>query len=43
MAVLEADILSLSPRTIEKNLETIFRKLGVENRTAAAALAMHEP
>ena len=32
-----ATILSLSPRTIDKHLETIFTKLSVENRTAAAA------
>lgn len=34
------DILSLSPRTIDKHSETIFRKLGVDNRTSAVALAM---
>lgn len=34
------EILSLSPRTIDKHLETIFRKLSVENRTAAAAIAI---
>jgi DNA-binding response OmpR family regulator/DNA-binding CsgD family transcriptional regulator len=34
-----ADILSLRPRTVDKHLETIFRKLGVENRTAASSLA----
>lgn len=33
------DILSLSPRTVNKHLEHIFRKLGVETRAAAAALA----
>jgi DNA-binding CsgD family transcriptional regulator len=31
-----ADILGLSPRTINKHLEQIFAKLGVENRAAAA-------
>ncbi len=31
-------ILKLSPRTINKHLEHIHRKLGVENRTAAAAM-----
>lgn len=31
--------LSLSPRTIQKHLERIFTKLGVETRTAAAAIA----
>jgi DNA-binding NarL/FixJ family response regulator len=34
------DILDLSPRTVNKHLEQIFAKLGVENRTAAAALAV---
>jgi DNA-binding NarL/FixJ family response regulator len=34
------DILQLSPRTVNKHLEQIFDKLGVENRTAAAALAV---
>jgi DNA-binding NarL/FixJ family response regulator len=33
------EILDLSPRTVNKHLEQIFAKLGVENRTAAAALA----
>ena len=35
-----ADILTLSPRTVNKHLEQIFTKLGVENRTSAAALAV---
>jgi len=35
-----AEILGLSPRTVNKHLEQIYSKLGVENRTAAAALAM---
>lgn len=35
-----AEILSLSPRTVNKHLEQIYAKLGVENRTSAAALAM---
>lgn len=34
-----AVILSLSPRTVTKHIEQIFTKLGVENRTAAAAIA----
>lgn len=34
-----AEILSLSPRTVNKHLEQIYAKLGVENRTAAAAIA----
>ena len=33
------DILSASPRTINKHLEHVFVKLGVETRTAAASLA----
>jgi DNA-binding response OmpR family regulator/DNA-binding CsgD family transcriptional regulator len=33
-------ILTLSPRTVNKHLEQIFSKLGVENRTAASAIAM---
>lgn len=32
-----ADILGLSPRTVNKHLEMVFAKLGVENRAAAAA------
>jgi len=35
-----ADILELSPRTVHKHLEHVFVKLGVETRTAAAALAL---
>ena len=35
-----AEILSLSPRTVNKHLEQIYAKLGVENRTSAAALAV---
>lgn len=34
------DILGTSPRTVNKHLEHVFEKLGVETRTAAAALAM---
>ncbi len=33
-------ILGISPRTVQKHLEHIFQKLGVENRTAAAAKAL---
>lgn len=33
-------ILSMSPRTANKHLEQIFRKLNVENRTAAAVIAL---
>lgn len=35
-----AIILDLSPRTVNKHLEPVFEKLGVENRTSAAALAI---
>jgi DNA-binding response OmpR family regulator len=35
-----AEILKLSPRTVNKHLEQIYAKLGVENRTSAAALAV---
>jgi DNA-binding NarL/FixJ family response regulator len=35
-----AEILGLSPRTINKHLEQMFEKLGVENRVAATALAL---
>jgi len=35
-----AEILGISPRTINKHLEQLFPKLGVENRTAAAAKAL---
>ncbi|MBK1687267.1 response regulator [Rubrivivax gelatinosus] len=34
------DILGTSHRTVTKHLEHVFQKLGVETRTAAAALAM---
>ena len=34
-----AEILSLSPRTVNKHLEQVYAKLGVENRTSAAAIA----
>ncbi|WP_131113576.1 response regulator transcription factor [Lichenihabitans psoromatis] len=34
-----ADILALSPRTVNKHLEGIYTKLGVENRASAAVLA----
>ena len=35
-----AEILGLSPRTVDKHLESIFTKLGVENRASAAAIAV---
>lgn len=34
------DILAISARTVNKHLEQIFMKLGVENRASAAALAV---
>lgn len=36
------DILGTSPRTVNKHLEHVFEKLGVETRTAAASLAMNK-
>jgi DNA-binding NarL/FixJ family response regulator len=36
------EILALSPRTVNKHLEHIYVKLGVENRASAAALAIRE-
>jgi len=35
------EILAISPRTVNKHLEQIFVKLGVENRASAAARAIH--
>ncbi len=35
------DILGTSPMTVKKHLERVFAKLGVETRTAAAAMAMN--
>jgi len=34
-----AEILALSPRTVNKHLEQIYSKLGVENRASATAIA----
>ena len=34
------EILAISPRTVNKHLETVFVKLGVENRAGAAARAV---
>lgn len=36
------DILGTSPRTVNKHLEHVFEKLGVETRTAAATVAMNK-
>ncbi|MCG6199664.1 response regulator transcription factor [Psychromonas antarctica] len=33
-------ILAMSPRTVNKHLEQIYRKLGVDNRTSAAAISI---
>jgi len=35
-----SEILNISPRTVNKHLEQVFRKLGVENRSSAAAIAV---
>ena len=37
-----ADILGMSPRTVNKHLEHVFEKLGVETRAAAASLVSRE-
>jgi DNA-binding CsgD family transcriptional regulator len=34
------EILNISPRTVNKHLEQVFVKLGVENRASAAARAV---
>ena len=34
-----SSILQISPRTVQKHLERVFEKLGVETRSAAAATA----
>jgi DNA-binding response OmpR family regulator/DNA-binding CsgD family transcriptional regulator len=36
-----AQILQMSPRTVNKHLEQIFKKLNVQNRTAAARIALN--
>ena len=33
-------VLEVSPRTVNKHLEQLFKKLDVDNRTSAAALAI---
>ena len=35
-----SQILAMSPRTVNKHLEQIYRKLGVDNRTSAAAISI---
>ncbi len=35
-----SDVLQISPRTVQKHLEHVYEKLGVETRSAAAAIAI---
>jgi len=35
-----SQILDMSPRTANKHLEQIYKKLGVDNKTSAAAIAL---
>tara|TARA_R110001583_G_scaffold26571_5_gene95806 strand:+ start:15840 stop:16727 length:888 start_codon:yes stop_codon:yes gene_type:complete len=35
-----SQILTMSPRTVNKHLEQIYKKLGVDNRTSAAAISL---
>ena len=35
-----AQILEMSPRTVNKHLEQVFRKMGVENRTSATSASI---
>ena len=35
-----SEVLLISPRTVQKHLERIYEKLGVETRAAAAAMAI---
>ena len=35
-----SDVLTISPRTVQKHLEHIYQKLGVETRSSAAAIAI---
>lgn len=37
-----SEILGISPRTVNKHLEQVFRKLGVETRAAATAIAVRQ-
>jgi DNA-binding CsgD family transcriptional regulator len=34
------EILGMSPRTVDKHLQHVFEKLGVETRTAAASMVL---
>jgi DNA-binding CsgD family transcriptional regulator len=38
-----ADIIGVKPRTVEKHLERVYEKLGVETRTAAAMRVVRAP
>ena len=35
-----SEVLAISPRTVQKHLEHVYEKLGVETRSAAAAVAV---
>ena len=35
------EILGLSPRAVNKHLEQIYAKLGIENRSSAVVLTLH--
>jgi len=35
-----SQILEMSPRTVNKHLEQVYKKLGVDNRTSAAAISL---
>jgi DNA-binding CsgD family transcriptional regulator len=35
-----SSVLGISPRTVNKHLEQVFQKLGVENRASAAAMTV---
>ena len=35
-----SQILTMSPRTVNKHLEQVYKKLGVDNRTSAAAISI---
>jgi DNA-binding CsgD family transcriptional regulator len=35
-----SDIMSISSRTVDKHLERVFEKMGIETRSAAAAIAI---
>lgn len=35
-----SELLAISPRTVQKHLEHVYEKLGVETRSAAAAMAI---